>query len=299
MKKELLLKTFLSFSALSYAADPFSETLYPDWGQVFTVDEVLYQEKTEHQDLIVFKNKDFGTVLALDGNIQLTEKDEFVYHETLVQTPFFSHGNIKSVLVIGGGDGGIIREILRHKEVEKVVLVELDQSVIEFSKKYLPFVSQGAFEDPRLQVVIQDGMQYVNESKETFDLVICDSPDPVGEAKNLFTYRFYKGCHERLNKGGVFVNHVGVPLMQPDEIKEVNAHMKKIFGHVDYFFAAVPTYVGGVMGFTFASDANIHPTLDELKARYEPFKEDLRYYTPEIHQGSFAVPKFIQKMLDE
>ena len=299
MNNRLLLQTFLSLSAICYAKDTFLETLYPQWGQLFTVDEVLYQEKTEHQDLIVFKNEDFGTVLALDGNIQLTEKDEFVYHEMLVQVPFFSHGNIKSVLVIGGGDGGIIREVLRHQDVEKVVLVELDRSVIEFSKKYLPFVSKGAFDDPRLKVVIQDGMEYVNTSQETFDLVICDSPDPVGEAKNLFTYRFYQGCHNRLNKGGVFVNHVGVPLMQPEEIQEVNLHMKKIFQHVDYFFAAVPTYVGGVMGFTFASDTKITATSDELNKRYEPFKEELRYYTPMVHQGAFATPKFIQKMLEE
>jgi spermidine synthase len=298
MKKQILLSVLLGTQAFS-TTETFHETLYPSWGQTFAIDELLFKDKTEHQDLILFKNNDFGTTLALDGAIQLTQKDEFVYHEMLVQVPFFTHGQIKKVLVVGGGDGGIIREVLRHKQVERVVLVELDRSVVEFSKKHLPFLSQGAFDDPRLEVVIQDGMQYVNESSETFDLVICDSPDPIGEAKNLFTYKFYKGCHDRLNPGGVFVNHVGVPLMQPEEIIDVNKSLKQLFKEINYYFVAVPTYVGGVMGFTFASDAKINTSLETLQERYAPFKDILRYYTPEVHLGAFAMPKFIQDMIKD
>ncbi len=277
----------------------YLESLYPHWGQSFRIDEIIYKEKTAHQELILFKNAQFGVVLALDGAIQVTEKDEFVYHEMMVHTPLFSHGNVEKVLVVGGGDGGIIREIFRHDQVKKVVLVEIDAEVVKFSKKYLPFLSQGAFDDPRLQVVIEDGCEYVKKSKEKFDLIFCDSPDPIGPAEALFTQEFYENCRQLLNEKGLFINQCGVPFMQPEEMSSVNRHLKSTFRHVQFFLAPIPTYAGGMMAFGMACQDWKKPTLKELKKRYQPFKKELRYYTPAIHRAAFVLPKFISDLIKE
>ena len=275
----------------------YTETVHPKWHQKFAISQVLYQEKTPYQDLILFENDTFGTVLALDGAIQVTEKDEFIYQEMLTQVPIFAHGAVESVLVIGGGDGGILREVLKHPEIKRVVLVEIDKKVIDFSKIYLPFLSQGAFEDPRVEIIIQDGCEYVNQAQETFDVIICDSTDPVGEGANLFTPEFYADCHSCLNEGGIFVNQSGVPFLQGSEIAHVNRALKQSFQNVNFYFVAVPTYVGGVMALGFASDAHHKPSLAKLKERYSPYEETLRYYTPEVHKGAFATPKYIADAL--
>lgn len=193
------LVTICTFQGLQ-AKPWFKETLYTKYAQSFEIDKVLYEKKTEFQNLSIFENEAFGKVLTLDGVIQLTERDEFIYHEMLTHVPIFSHGNIKTVLVIGGGDGGIVREVLKHKTIEKVVLVDIDRYVIELSKQYLPKISDGAFDDPRLEVVIGDGSEYVKTQEKAFDLIICDSTDPIGPALVLFTTEFYQNCHDALKK---------------------------------------------------------------------------------------------------
>ena len=296
MLKGPLLLTSMTLHSLLFS-QYYTETVHPKWNQKFSVREVLYQEKTDYQDLILFENDTFGTVLALDGAIQVTQKDEFIYQEMLTQVPIFTHGAVESVLVIGGGDGGILREALKHPQIKRIVLVELDKSVVDFSKIHLPFMSQGAFEDPRVEIIIEDGCRYVKSTQETFDLIICDSTDPVGEGANLFTPEFYANCHSCLKKGGIFVNQSGVPFLQSGEITHVNQALKQSFENVSFYFVAVPTYVGGVMALGFASDAPYNPSLSKLKEAYTPYQNALRYYTPEVHKAAFAVPKFIADLL--
>jgi Spermidine synthase len=172
----------------------YTETLYSHWGQWLENTQTILEEKTESQDLIIFENPQFGRVFALDGAIQLTTNDEPVYHEMMVHVPLFTHDNPTSVLIIGGGDGGILRETVRHEELKRIVLVEIDASVIELSKKNLPSVSKGAFNDPRVEIIIGDGAEYVKNGTEKFDVILCDSTDPEGPAEVLFTSDFYKNC---------------------------------------------------------------------------------------------------------
>lgn len=162
-----------------------SETLHAGYQQRFEVSKVLYSEKTEFQDMVIFENPKFGRVLVLDGVIQTTEKDEFIYHEMMVHTPMLANGAAKRVLIIGGGDGGCLREALRHPGVGKVTMVEIDPTVVELSRKYLPGHSDGAFDDPRTDLVIADGLKYVAESDEKFDVIIVDSTDPIGPGEVL------------------------------------------------------------------------------------------------------------------
>jgi spermidine synthase len=277
----------------------YTETLHEDWRQTFLVQEKLYEEKTKEQHLVIFNNPRFGKVLALDGVIQTTEKDEFVYHEMMTHVPMLAHGNAKNVLIIGGGDGGILREVLKHKTVEKATLVEIDESVVTFSKKHLPTLSAGAFDDPRAEVVIQDGCIFVKNSTQKYDVIICDSTDPIGPGAVLFTPEFYGDCHALLTEGGIFVNQNGVPFMQADELRNTFKNRKLHFQDVGFYLGVIPTYVGGFMAFGWATDGqeNRDISLQELEKRFKNIEGELKYYTPAIHKASFVLPKFIENEL--
>jgi len=296
MKKYCL--AFLSFLSCLQADEWYTETLHPSWRQTFRIDQVLHEEKSDLQDLIIFQNSTYGKVLALDGVIQTTEADEFVYHEMMTHVPLLAHGNVKKVLIIGGGDGGILREVLRHKKVEKAVLVEIDGSVVTFSKQYLPSLSKGAFDDPRTQVIIQDGCQYVKNSLEKFDVIICDSTDPFGPGAVLFTSEFYSDCHNLLAEGGIFVNQNGVPFLQGSEIGLTLKNRKNSFKNVGFYLGVIPTYAGGFMAFGWASDVDYTVTVDDLKTRLKDVQGEMKYYTPAIHLASFALPKFIADLMN-
>lgn len=278
----------------------YLETLHPSWGQSFVMDEVLFESKTEHQHLVIFHNAQWGTVMALDGVIQTTEKDEFIYHEMLTHVPLFSHPDPRSVLIIGGGDGGILREVLKHRSVTNITMVEIDAQVVEMCKTYLPHHSQGAFEDPRLNLVIADGVEFVNQTDLRFDVVISDSTDPVGPGEVLFTSRFYQGIATCLNPGGVFVAQNGVSFLQQDEVKNTSKRLAPLFKQRGFYTAAVPTYVGGIMTFAWASQNNplTESELRLLTQRFNEAKLSTRYYTPQLHQACFSLPAYLDKLID-
>ncbi|WP_130536542.1 polyamine aminopropyltransferase [Thiomicrorhabdus indica] len=273
----------------------YLETLYPTWGQNFVMDEVLFEVETEHQHLVIFNNAQWGTVMALDGVIQTTEKDEFVYHEMMTHVPMLAHGNPKKVLIIGGGDGGILREVLKHQNVELVTQVEIDQQVIDMCVKYLPNHSQGAYDNPKANIVIADGVDFVNECTEKFDLIISDSTDPMGPGEVLFTSRFYQGIQNCLNDGGVFVAQNGVSFMQTDEVTTTYKRLSPLFAQASFYSGAVPTYVGGIMTFAWATD-NLElkeVSLETLQVRFKQSGIKTRFYTPEVHKGAFALPQYV------
>lgn len=301
MKKILLmaLTAYLPLAASLPEEKWFTETLFDNWRQVIKIDKILYQKKTDYQDLMILENSLLGRVLTLDGIVQLTEADEYVYHEMMTHVPILAHGNVKDVLIIGGGDGGIVREVSRHKNVKRIVLVEIDQAVIELSKQYLPSLSSGAFNDPRLKIVIQDGAEFVANTDQKFDLVICDSTDPIGPGEALFTKEFFTDCKRVLREGGIFVNQNGVPFMQAGELTGTYKARLDVFKDAGFYVAPVPTYVGGFMTFGWATDNLSYRRLsvEEIQKRLKAIDGDMRYYTPAIHKASFALPRFIEKML--
>ncbi len=279
----------------------YLEKLYDTYGQSFVIDEVLFEQQTDSWHLIIFRNQQFGTVMALDGIVQTTERDEFIYHEMLTHVPLFAHGDAKRVLIIGGGDGGILREVLRHPEVDHVTQVEIDQSVIDMCKTYLPNHSNGAFDDPRANIVIADGIEYVCTTSEKFDVIISDCTDPVGPGEVLFSSRFYEGCKRCLNDGGVFVAQNGVVFMQVGEVQTTRRRLSPYFADQSFYCAAVPTYIGGNMTLAWGSDnaALRQVDLATLKARYERSGMVTRYYNPEMHQAAFALPQYVLNALAE
>lgn len=279
----------------------FSETLYDSYGQQFRIDELIYESKTDHQHLIIFHNAAFGRVLVLDGVVQTTEKDEFIYHEMLTHVPLFAHGNAKRVLIIGGGDGGMLREVTRHPQVEQVTLVEIDQQVIDMCRQYLPNHSGGAFDDPRASIVIDDGLKFIGACNEQFDVIISDSTDPIGPGEALFLTDFYQGCKRCLAPDGILVTQNGVAFMQPDEVKTTAKRLDRIFEDWHFYGAAIPTYVGGIMTFGWASDNSAlrQTGISTLKNRFNASGIKTRYYTPDIHLASFALPQYIINALGE
>ncbi len=285
-------------------APSWTESLYPAYGQTLTIDEMLYEQKSDHQHLMIFRNAMFGRVLALDGVVQTTEKDEFIYHEMLTHVPLVAHGAAhgsgQRVLIIGGGDGGILREVCRHQSVSHITQVEIDAAVIEMAKQYLPDHSQGAYDDPRAHIVIGDGFDYVHHSDEFFDVIISDSTDPHGPAEVLFSQDFYRGCQQRLRSGGVLVTQNGVPFLQQSELLRTASRLQPLFRDWTFYGAAVPTYIGGIMCFAWASDdANVRQQATAaLQARWDSLAIRSRYYNPALHAGAFALPQYIVDALE-
>ncbi|WP_447751028.1 polyamine aminopropyltransferase [Pseudomonas nicosulfuronedens] len=273
----------------------YQETLYDGYGQRFSVDRMLHEVRTEHQHLVIFENARMGRVMALDGVIQTTEADEFIYHEMLTHVPILAHGAAKRVLIIGGGDGGMLREVAKHASVEHITMVEIDGTVVDMCKEFLPNHSQGAFADPRLNLVIDDGMRFVASITEKFDVIISDSTDPIGPGEVLFSENFYQACHRCLNDGGVLVTQNGTPFMQLDTVRNTAGRMNGLFADWHFYQAAVPTYIGGSMTFAWGSTNPALRKVDvaTLAQRFAASGIRTRYYNPAIHQGAFALPQYV------
>lgn len=276
----------------------FDETLYETQRQSFRIDRELYRAKSAFQDILIFENATLGRVLTLDGVVQVTEQDEFVYHEMLTHLPLIAHGAAAKVLIIGGGDGGILEEVLKHP-VERTVMVEIDGMVIEASRKFLPTVCGKAFEDPRTELIVGDGVKYMAESREQFDLIVVDSTDPVGPAVELFGEAFFRDARERLTERGVLVTQNGVPFFQPREVTETYAKRRKLFPLTGFYMAAVPTYYGGLMALGWASKGLdlTQPDRAEIVARHARLGVDTRYYNPDIHLAALALPSFVRSLM--
>ena len=280
-------------------SERFTETLHDDYAQSLGVTKVLYDNNSSLQHIQVFENDRFGRVLTLDGVVQTTQGDEFIYHEMLTHVPILAHGNPTRILIIGGGDGGMAREVLRHKSVEKVTMIEIDEGVVAFSKTYLPSLSNGAFDDPRLDLVIADGADFIATSTDEFDVIIIDSTDPVGPGEVLFTDSFYGHAKRRLAKDGVLVTQNGVPFMQPSELTSTMRAFQQLFADWGCYIASIPTYAGGPMAFGWSSDSSKARDVDVavLTKRLDAAGLDLGYYTPSVHKAAFSLPRYIEKLL--
>lgn len=272
---------------------------WPNVETRYRIKSILYDEKTEFQHLKLVDSHEFGRMLLLDGVVQTTEKDEFIYHEMMVHVPMLSHPAPQRVLIIGGGDGGILRETLRYGSVEKVTLVEIDNKVIDFSRRYLPDISRNSFDDPRAEIVIADGASYVKETTEKFDVVIVDSPDPIGPAVILFSEEFYSNIRKIIDTSGIMVRQTGSVQMQPQEQKDSYKLLKNIFHYAALYVYALPTYTGGLFSTMFCSDG-INPMelgYEILQERYSRSSMETLFYNPGIHVGAFSIPNFLKAHL--
>jgi len=270
----------------------FTERQTKDMKISVRVKKTLHQELTPFQSLAVLDTEQFGRMLTLDNIIQTTVKDEFVYHEMITHVALNTHAAPKKVLVIGGGDGGAVREIIKHQSVEKAVHCEIDGAVIEASHRFLPEISC-AMDDPRVEIIVDDGIKHVQENKNTYDVIMVDSPDPIGPAVGLFSVSFYKDIFASLKEDGIFVAQTESPFFNRDLIPGLYRDISGIFPVTRLYLAVVPTYPGGLWTFTMGSK------------KYDPLEVDIsgipqldtKYYSPDMHRACFVLPPFVKELL--
>ncbi|MEB3759548.1 MAG: polyamine aminopropyltransferase [Desulfurococcales archaeon] len=278
-----------------------------EWGtpasaHMHAVKRFIYHGKSEFQEIQIVEYEELGKALVLDGKTQSALVDEFVYHEALVQPALLLHGNPEKVLVLGGGEGATIREVLRFKSVKKVVMVDIDPVVIDVAKKYLPEWHQGSFNDPRLKLIIGDGYKYVLENKERFDVIIADLADPIeaGPAYKLYVKEFYEAVKKKLLPGGVFVTQATSPTQMPYTHAVIYNTIKSVFKHASYYHVYVKSF-DGVWGFVLASDEKDPESLSGMdidKLIEEKIKGNNRFYDKIAHAHMFSVPKYLREEIE-
>ena len=277
----------------------FFEEIVPGFRYVYE-GELLASEQSPFQKIEVFRQASFGTMLVLDGLVQTTERDEFVYHEMLTHVPLLSLEEPKRVLIVGGGDGGTLRHVLMHPSVERAVMVEIDERVTSLCRQHMPTIGGEAFDDPRADVRFADGIAYVMDGGESFDAILIDSSDPVGPGEGLFTPDFYRAAAGRLNPGGVLASQSGSPYVQQDELHRTQRCARAAFADVRPYLAGIPTYPGTMWSFTLAGERlELDAAAAERRATERKIDAETRYWTPQLQQGAFAVPKIVHEVTAE
>ncbi|MDO5362262.1 MAG: polyamine aminopropyltransferase [Eubacteriales bacterium] len=277
----------------------FSEFHAPDVKHSIRVSRHLYSKKSDYQQIDIFETPEFGRVLALDGSVMLTERDEFIYDEMITHVPMAVHPDIKDVLVIGAGDGGVVKELARYKSVRRIDLVEMDSMVIEACRAFLP-ENACRLDDSRVHIYYDNALRFIRRCKEEYDLIIVDSTDPCGPSESYFTREFYGICYNALRSDGIMVNQQGSPFYKHDAEEMQRSHKRIVstFPISRVYQAHIPTYAAGYWLFGFASK-KYHPIDDFDGKRWKELNMETKYYTTRLHTGAFYLPAFLEKMLME
>lgn len=271
----------------------FTEKQTPDVGITCRISETLRFEKTKYQELAVHQTNQFGRLLVLDGTVQTTELDEFFYHEMIAHPALFTHADPRRVLIVGGGDGGVVREVIKHKSVESVELVEIDERVVAAGRDFFPTISSG-LSDPRVKVIIGDGIEHVRRATDSYDIIIVDSTDPVGPAVGLFAVEFYRSVSKALRSDGILVAQTESPLLNQDVLSHAFKSISQAFPNTRLYLGPVPTYPSGYWSYTMGLKDSTDPArvIGDKPCRFET-----KYYTPEVGRAAFALPPFVRALI--
>lgn len=278
-----------------------SENFYKEitpsgFGISIKINKVLFSEQSQFQKIeIIDTDSTLGKILTLDDLMMTSEGDEYFYHEMISHIPMLNHPNPKSVLVIGGGDGGTVREVLKHDTVKKVVLCEIDGMVIDACKKYLPTIA-GKLDDPKVDVLVEDAIEYVKNKENEFDIILIDSTDPMGPGEGLFTEEFYTNIRRSLKKGGIVAAQSESPIVNKEEIKKMYKLLKKVFPITSTYTSPIPTYPGGYWAWAFCSES-VEPLSYIDEKRCEKISKTCKIYNKEYHLARFALPSFLKELL--
>ncbi len=277
----------------------FSENHTPDVKLSLRVNKQLFSQKSDYQQIDVFETPEFGRVLALDGNIMLTERDEFIYDEMITHVPMAVHPNIQTVLVFGIGDGGVVKELTRYDSIKKIDLVEMDEMVAQACRQYLP-ANACRLDDSRVHIFYENALKYIRRYENEYDLIIVDSNDPYGPSEGLYTREFYGNCFKALKADGIMVNQQGSPFYTEDSdaMKRSHGRIVSTFPISRVYQAHIPTYAAGYWLFGFASK-KYHPIFDMDTNRWQSYNLKTKYYTSKLHVGAFYLPAFLEELLKE
>ena len=267
------------------------------FGIAIEKDKTLFKDKSEFQEVEIFSSRAFGNVLTLDGLMMTTERDEFFYHEMIAHIPLIAHKNPENVLVIGGGDGGTVREVLKHKTVKSIEMCEIDGMVIEASKKYLPTISCG-LDNPKVKIFVEDAIEFIKDKKNCYDVILIDSTDPMGPGEGLFTEEFYTNVKNSLKEGGIVVPQSESPFANVNEMSKMYALLRKVFKNVAPYCGPIPTYPGGYWSWAFCSqDVEIPQHNGEIdKCRADEITKLCKLYNTKMQASVFDVPNFVRKI---
>ncbi|MDZ7612089.1 MAG: polyamine aminopropyltransferase [Candidatus Moranbacteria bacterium] len=261
----------------------FQEELFSNVKQCFSVSEVICDTKSNFQDIKIFETKEFGKVLALDGIVQASEKDEFIYHESITHIPLFEHHNPQNVLIVGGGDGGAVREVTKHASVKLIHLVEIDQAVIDCASKHLPFLSENSLKDKRVSIFNKDAFEFIGKKENFYDIIIVDAPDPIGVAKRLFLDSFYKKAYEALKNGGIAIFQSGSFFLQNSESKKTRSNLLNHFNMVENIMISLPTYYGGYFLLLMAKKGLNQEKPNDIKKKIKRSNFKTNCYDEQFH----------------
>lgn len=284
-------------SALGEGDRWFIEEQTPNVHFRVRVRERLCTRRTPFQQLELVDTHELGRLLALDGKVMLTERDERFYHEMLVHPALLTHPNPQRVLVVGGGDGGAVRETLQHPSVREVLWVEIDSEVLETARQFLPTLCDGVFDNPKVTLHVGAGEQFITALQDEVDVIIVDGTDPIGPALPLFEKPFFQHCKEALSQGGILAMQCGTPFYFAEEVKNTHANLRATFAQVRLYLGFVPSYPSGLWAYVMASDAPLNIEVPELARRVAERNLKFTYYTPELHQASAVLPRFVQELL--
>lgn len=271
----------------------FPLCVHPISLQLFQTAEIVYQEKVEGEEIAIFENPIFGRVLSLNGMIVKTQKDEAMFHEMLVHPALIAHGKALSVLILGGADGGVLREVERHGQVEKIVLVEPRIRFIEIAKQHFPDLAGKAFEDLRLQIITQEISLYLRKAQEIFDVIICDFPQPCLLGQSCFSRAFYAECKKHLSPNGILVHQTYSPFFEKGSLKRCLKTRREHFDHATFYAASIPSILGGPVVFAWSSPQKHRMTGAMLKKRISMISGKMQYYTPALQKSAFQLPRYI------
>eukprot|EP00934_Nitzschia_sp_Nitz4_P001968 Nitzschia sp. Nitz4//scaffold110_size71422//43038//44439//NITZ4_005876-RA/size71422-augustus-gene-0.12-mRNA-1//1//CDS//3329533095//1968//frame0 len=258
---------------------------------------ILYRKKSKYQEILIFQSAQYGKVFVIDGVVQLTEHDEHAFHEMMAHIPLFAHSNPEKVLIVGGGDGGVLKEVCRHSCVKEITVVEIDEMVIQACKEHLCLATDKHYNDPRVSIVYEDASEYLNEAKQSgrFDVIMADTLDPLGPAESLFEPEFYESMHDALADGGIICTQGESMWIHLDLIGDLVECCAQMFGQAEYAITSVPCYPCGQIGFILARKGSTEKC--RTPVRHPTFQDDLRYYNPQVHKAAFVLPQFVEKTL--
>jgi len=275
----------------------YTEKYNNNLGLTFKIKGTLHSEQSDFQKVEVIDTEAYGKMLLLDGLVMTTEKDEFFYHEMISHIPMLAHPNPERVLVVGGGDGGTVREVLKHPSVKEVVLCEIDGAVIEVSKKYLPSIAE-KLDDPRVKINVEDAIEYMKRQNKSFDVILIDSTDPMGPGEGLFTEDFYTNVKNALKENGVMAAQSESPIMNQKELGLISNLLKKVFPIVKTYISPMPTYPGSFWSWTFCSET-VNPLEIKNEKAAEEIEKQAKLYNREFHKSVFVLPNFIRDIVKQ
>lgn len=277
----------------------FTEKHTENTGLTFSVSDILVHERTPYQELQIVETPEYGKVLLLDGLVMLTERDEFVYHEMISHVPLFGHYRPENVLIIGGGDGGTLREVLKHQSIKHVDLVEIDYGVVKYCRQYFPQVNNGAFDSSRVTLFFEDGIEFVHSrTPKTYDVVIVDSSDPIGPGQGLFAGTFYQDLFRILKDDGILVAQTETPIGRPEMVKNIYRRLHQSFLFVHMYLAYIPTYPSGMWSFAYCPKEGRCTCYDPSRyVRYTGSGISCKYYNASVHGAAFCLPNFIHDLV--